>query len=143
MANPAWSIAFPSAVLEHKLAASSDHVPILLKLRDAHACSWGPRAFKFELTWEREESLATAVRAGWERGPADSAQSLHDKLEQVAGDLSTWERVNFGNIRQEISRLKMQLQELRQTPGRAGPTHAEIKMCDRLVELYHREEILW
>ena len=28
-------------------------------------------------------------------------------------------------------------------PGRYAPTHAEVKIADRLVELFHREEILW
>lgn len=28
-------------------------------------------------------------------------------------------------------------------PGRTAPSHAELKATDRLVELYHREEILW
>ena len=29
--NPAWSIAFPAAVLEHKSATTSDHVPIYVQ----------------------------------------------------------------------------------------------------------------
>ena len=46
-------------------------------------------------------------------------------------------------MRREIKDLNRQLQQLRDDPARTGPVHVEIKICDRLVELYHREEIMW
>lgn len=46
-------------------------------------------------------------------------------------------------MRQEIRQLKTQLEIMRSAPGRSGPSHAEIKVADRLVELFHREELLW
>src|SRR3954465_8490337 len=36
-----------------------------------------------------------------------------------------------------------ELERLRSTLGRTGPSHPEIKINERLVELYHREEIMW
>ena len=45
VANPACTIAFPSATVEHKTAATSDHVPIYM--RPVHgACRRAPRSFK-------------------------------------------------------------------------------------------------
>jgi endonuclease/exonuclease/phosphatase family metal-dependent hydrolase len=44
LANPEWLVALPASTLHHKTAASSDHIPILLMLRDLHACRAGPRA---------------------------------------------------------------------------------------------------
>ena len=38
--------------------------------------------------------------------------------------------------------LKRELEVLQSVPGRLQPSHLEIKVTDRLVELYHREEIL-
>jgi hypothetical protein len=32
---------------------------------------------------------------------------------------------------------------LRNLPGRVGPSHVEIKINDRLIELFNREEIMW
>ena len=49
MANMEWCVAFPNVITEHKEAASSDHVPIFLKLKDMHACRRAPRRFKYEL----------------------------------------------------------------------------------------------
>lgn len=43
----------------------------------------------------------------------------------------------------EIKSLKGLLSSLREAPGRRGPSREEIKVQDRLSELYHREEIMW
>lgn len=51
--------------------------------------------------------------------------------------------MHFGNVLQEIVRLKREQQELRETQGRSGPNHLETKIVGRLTELYHREEMLW
>ncbi|XP_073360371.1 uncharacterized protein [Aegilops tauschii subsp. strangulata] len=87
VASPEWSLAFPSAKLEHKNTASSDHAATLLTLAD-DAFNVRPRSFRYELMWERHPDFMDM-------------------------------------------------------PGRSGPNHLETKVMDRLVELYHREEILW
>ena len=46
-------------------------------------------------------------------------------------------------MRHEIKKLKRDLEILRGVPGRLGPSHDELKISERLVELYYREEILW
>ena len=35
------------------------------------------------------------------------------------------------------------MDELKGDPLRAAPSHVELKINERLVELYHREEIMW
>ena len=109
VATPAWMLAFLDATLEHKLAESSDHIPILLCFIDMHACKRGLRPFKYEVAWERNESLAAVIGSAWARTPGDSVSTVQDKLQLLLGDLSTWDRVHFGNVKQEISRLKKEL----------------------------------
>ena len=65
VANPAWVLAFPDASLEHLTAATSDHVPMMLRLQAMHACRRGPRPFKYEVCWERNPMPETVVHAGW------------------------------------------------------------------------------
>ena len=105
--NPEWSLALPSTSLAHKTAASSDHVPILLTLREMHACKVGSRAFKYETMWERDESFFTTVNGRWTMQAADSVVTLHAKLEGLAGDLSAWDHTQFGSVWAEIRHLKM------------------------------------
>ena len=49
----------------------------------------------------------------------------------------------FGNVKKEIKKLKNELDRLRNLPGHVGPSLLEINVNDKLVELYHREEIMW
>lgn len=61
----------------------------------------------------------------------------------ISGKLDGWGLSTFGQVRLELSKLKEELDQLRANRSRVGPSHAEIKIADRLVELYHREEIMW
>ena len=136
-------LAFPQAELEHKVAASSDHAPLLLRLGHVHACRKGPKPFKYELAWERHPDLVGVVETGWKDKPVESVAGIQGKLSLLSDDLSAWERNHFGSVKWEISELKKQLDILCSDPSRYAPTHLETKIADRLVELYHREEILW
>src|SRR3954470_7951193 len=80
---------------------------------------------------------------GWLKNSADTVTELHAKLQNLSADLTAWDRTQFGNVRAEIQKLKSELQSLRAIPGRYAPMHVEVKIADRLVELFHREEILW
>ena len=84
------------------------------------------------------------MQAAWAQSPSDSAAQVGDKLRGLAGDLTHWGRVHLGNVRQYIRQLQLQLQEMCDSRGRSGPSSAELKTVDNLVELsFHREEILW
>ena len=46
-------------------------------------------------------------------------------------------------MKEEIRSLKLQLESMRADPSRTAPTRQEEKVKDRLIELYHREELMW
>jgi hypothetical protein len=56
----------------------------------------------------------------------------------VAGQLQGWGQNSFGHIRLELKQLKGELERFQADPNRDGPSHAEIKVTDRIVELNHR-----
>ncbi|CAD6272130.1 unnamed protein product [Miscanthus lutarioriparius] len=56
--------------------------------------------------------------------------------------LSGWENSTFGNVKRGLKGMK-ELERLRSDPLRMGPSYEKIKIVDRLVELNHREEIMW
>jgi hypothetical protein len=94
--------------------------------------------------WERHESLKPTVVAGWkEQGSCESVDDVRRKLSSLSGDLGRWSAETFGSVRKEIKKLKQELDDLRSNPLRVGPCPDESNICDRLVELYHREEIMW
>ena len=84
------------------------------------------------------------LTARWqEGGKARSMQDMVEKLQSLAGNLEGWSRTTFGHVQKEIRELTRQLEDLREDQSRIGPTHEEIKIVDRLVELRFREETMW
>lgn len=54
-----------------------------------------------------------------------------------------WEKNTFGHVCREIQRLEKELEKMRNEPNRSCPSHGELKIVEKLVELPHREEIMW
>ena len=67
---------------------------------------------------------------------------LTSKLSDAAGRMQSWGLHTFGQVRLELKRLKEELEKLQADPHRSGPSHVEIKITDRIVELQHRE-VMW
>lgn len=42
-----------------------------------------------------------------------------------------------------LSALKPELERLRVDPARTAPSHLELKINEKLIELYHREQLMW
>lgn len=72
-----------------------------------------------------------------------NADGLRRKLEALSKSLSTWNTDTFDSVRKEIKRTKVELENLSNALMRTSPTHVEIKLNEKLVELYHREKIMW
>ena len=73
----------------------------------------------------------------------ERVEDLKLKLADLSNNLRRWDKRTFGSVRREIKELKQKLEQLRNAQGRSGPSHKEKKVNERLVELYHREELLW
>ena len=69
-------------------------------------------------------------------------EELRSKLNSLSGGLSIWDRDVFGEVRKELKELHGRLVVLREEPTRLGPSYEETKICDRIVELNHREETM-
>lgn len=94
--------------------------------------------------WDRHPELKPTVTAGWgDYTNIASAADVRGKLSNLAVDLGRWGTKTFGSVRREIKKLKAKIDRLRNMPGRVAPCQLEIKTNDRLIELYHREEIMW
>jgi len=51
---------------------------------------------------------------------------------------------NFGHVCRELKALNEELERLRLDPTRmGGPSDIKIKVVERIMELNHREEIMW
>jgi hypothetical protein len=133
------------ATVQNMAAASSDHGPILLTwAKKPDRAQRGKRKFKYELMWESHDEFSPMMSNAWQaEGVATNLRDLQRKLHVVSDQLGHWDKNTFGNVRLELSNLNKELDRLQSEPGRLGPSHAEIKVTDRIVELNHREEVMW
>ena len=93
--------------------------------------------------WESHEDFNPWLGEVWQGDKATTLTDLQRKLTSVAGQLEGWSRHTFGHVRLELRKLKEELEAMQANPLRAGLTQEEIKLTDRIVELNHREEIMW
>jgi hypothetical protein len=70
-------------------------------------------------------------------------QEMEGKLKGLSGSLAAWRRDRFDHVRREIKQLKADLERLRARPDSVGPSHEEVKIVERLMELNHQEEVMW
>ncbi|XBI17611.1 hypothetical protein VPH35_059623 [Triticum aestivum] len=83
------------------------------------------------------------VQQHWQGPGATTVAGLWAKISALTKGLTRWEKSTFGNVKAEIKRLNVELGRLQADPSRTEPTRIEVKIKDRLVELYHREEVMW
>ena len=129
-------------MVEHLTSATSDHSPLLVKL-DASGHQQ-EKTFKYEVMWEMHPDLKRVVDSAWEpNGRNRTANEVRDNLTALANELGIWSKATFGSVRGEIKKLKGDLDRLRSDPARTRSSINEIKINDRLIELYLREETMW
>lgn len=65
------------------------------------------------------------------------------ELQGLSASLTCWNKDSFGSVRREIKEMKCKLELLQNKPARDGPLHEELKIVEKLLELYYMEEIRW
>jgi hypothetical protein len=94
--------------------------------------------------WETHPDFSKTLVESWRRdGEATSTLELQAKLKEVSNHLVKWNRSTFGSVRDELWRLNKELEFMQQDHQRLGPSHAELKVVERIRELNYREELMW
>ncbi|CAN6223792.1 unnamed protein product [Urochloa humidicola] len=142
VADTGWRDMFPEATLHHLVSSRSDHCPLFLEIRKESWERHKPRIFRYEIMWERLESLAIEVKEAWCSAPnREGLGGIAAALRQVQGALQSWSKKNFGAVTEELERLRGQLEVLKGDPA------AEIReircITDKMDELLYREEMMW
>uniref|UniRef100_A0A8R7V8Z6 Endonuclease/exonuclease/phosphatase domain-containing protein n=1 Tax=Triticum urartu TaxID=4572 RepID=A0A8R7V8Z6_TRIUA len=65
-ADDDWMARFPNAELHHLTSSRSDHCPLLLRLQQPDPRPRN-RARRYEIMWEREETLPEIIVNSWEK----------------------------------------------------------------------------
>ncbi|XP_071679953.1 uncharacterized protein [Lolium perenne] len=135
------------ASVRHFTAASTDHSPILFSWEERtrpHRRCTEEKLFGYEIMWETHEIFGATLEHIWQqRGKATTLVELQEKINAVTGSLQNWSSTTFGSVRKESRELREELGRLRNDSTRVGLTHTEIKIVDRLVDIDHREVVMW
>jgi hypothetical protein len=143
VACPLWSNMFPHAEVKHLISSRSDHLPILINLQKNDEFPRGNGCFRYEMMWERVESLEEEINVAWNgHVRANCLQNVHQKLKSTMVCLKSWSRENFGAVSKEINKIKNRLQWLYSQQPLGYPVEID-NLNRRLDELLLREEIMW
>jgi hypothetical protein len=108
VACPGWTDAFPHAQLKHLISSRSDHCPILLNCNtDIRQGKNKRNTTRYEMMWEREESLVEEINIAWNgHANASCLQDINLKLKATMTALNSWSSLKFGSVTKEINELK-------------------------------------
>lgn len=144
LATASWVTRFPDASVTHLTSSTSDHGTILVQLDGVQSHALPEKTFRYEVMWESHETWKDTITNSWNAASAGyGVGDFCDKLLTITSQLSSWRRDTFGSVRKEIKHIKAQLETMHNDPARLRPSHPELKLNERLVELYHREELMW
>jgi hypothetical protein len=113
VASPTWSAMFPEHRLRHLVSSRSDHCQILLSAdTDTNARPDRP-IWCYEIVWEREPSLSTAVKDAWSRRvPVTDLGDVAASLSSMMSSLYSWKREHFESVPREIEKKRAHLEAL-------------------------------
>jgi hypothetical protein len=66
VAFPSWTDWFPDAKPKHHVSVSSDHCHVFLDLDQVNEPWQQKKILRYEIMWEREESLPCEIKEVWE-----------------------------------------------------------------------------
>jgi hypothetical protein len=133
--------------VEHITIEESDHLAILIKVRDEvpvgqHA---GPRSFMFEEMWTKHDGYEEMFKQVWNQrgGSVQGLDDLWRQLREVSGDIKQWSYETFGSVRAEIKLLRAKLEAAR-TDAMTNGTSLEVRELEsKLHAVYEKEEIMY
>lgn len=117
---------FGDSSVTHVQTTESDHCAILITLKKSGVFQGHrrERPFRYENMWLRHPSYEDTVAAAW-GGGCLSLSDVHANLGGLQNALRSWDKNQFGSVRNELKRLRRRLETLRKDSLRTGPTREE------------------
>jgi hypothetical protein len=142
VADPGWRDLFADVVVQHVVSSRLDHCPILVELRKDCWDRKGSRLFRYEVMWERVDSLSLVIRNEWNNlSDMGSLGGLVRVLDNMQKTLSQWSKHHFCSVTTELNKLRKELEEAQAQPSVNREACRAIK--DQMDELLYQEEMMW
>ena len=103
----------------------------------------GGRLLRYEIMWEREESLTEVVEEAWSLArPGADLGSVARALKEVMVSLQEWSKSKFGSIRKKLKELRDKLNAAQSGSDSESREEAK-KIAAEMNEVLYREEMMW
>lgn len=114
VADTYWRERFGEATLYHLVSSRSDHCPLLLEIKKDGFDRQKPIIFRYEIMWERLETLAMEIKEAWCSDPSrEGLGGIVKALQHVQRALRTWSKKNFGSVTKELDELRVKLKDMK------------------------------
>ncbi|KAL9663716.1 hypothetical protein QQ045_019107 [Rhodiola kirilowii] len=131
-----WVDRYPKMTIQHLTSHHSDHSPLFLNLDGVINVQEKP--FKFESMWMRDASITDTINRNW-----NPNGRISEKLSHLSQHLQIWNKKSFGNVGNQLRRLKEELIEVRQGMCTRASSEKEKSITNDIDEWLIREESMW
>ena len=123
VATTNWLDMFPATKVLHLECGSSDHKPLIIRLKGIQIKQRRP--WRFEQMWLEDTSCSEVVDLAWRRHfSGNPVVQVEGKIKECQEKLKQWSRVSFGSITWSLKEKKQQLRQAEQRAIRGGTMDA-------------------
>ena len=143
LANHEWFLKFSGTKVHHFHFDSFDHSPLWITPDGLEIPSFA-KPFRFEEMWLSDRSCSDIMEEVWcsRVEMADPAVKVTHKIKKCGKELTQWNRTQFENVRQELTRKRKELVEVEKV---AMWTGCNGRVCGKqeIATLIDKENRLW
>ena len=144
LANADFLNLFNTVKVWHVQTMESDHCCLILECSHVvQRRNRKKRLFRYENMWMRDSSYVQMVESAW--GAHDTPACLNQfaaNIGHVLKVMQEWERSSFGLVRQELARMRSELENVRRQSLHSRPSRQERQLMAKMSELLSREECM-
>ncbi|XP_061998863.1 uncharacterized protein LOC133716149 [Rosa rugosa] len=143
--NDSWKDLYPASCVSHLLPSTSDHLPILLPVREKKKRRKKRRKrFKFEEFWLQDEKCREVVKKGWESiTGVEPFSTVCKKINATRRALEDWSEEHFGSLKKEIENTRAKLAVLYDNSCSAPLDVSRVELESKLHALLQKEQAFW
>ncbi|XP_059436227.1 uncharacterized protein LOC132169166 [Corylus avellana] len=144
VASHDWHVRFPNVEVLLEAAIFSDHLSMSINLVGPQFTSRRMLGFRFEAKWADNMECREVIRSIWRKKTHGKGtwHSVAGKLEASKSRLKAWQRVQGGNMRQQINELSEQLLKAQAEHG-GTDTSLLMKLKNELLEKQREDDLFW
>ena len=142
LVNWEWRQIYPNAIVTATPPISSDHSPLILTCKPKVGDGG---LFKYEMYLEDHEDCHRVIDEGWnvEQFDEDPWGNLLGRFQSCKRTLTKWDKEQFKNAAQELSKLKRRLAQLLNTVD-SEVNYVEVnELKEKIKKLWDHEEKYW